>query len=223
MPMKHMKGQGVKLGAVLPACGFSGNREPPIRGTDLLPFNHLPPIKKSKRPANFSACLRQLDVLLIGFSLLSFWWRLDFGLSCIPGFCSDQRLKGGRENVEGRRDPGAGNHLSCAYKSVPLVSEHAHWGTLGSHQIQPPNLNWREGKLRRWLLCCCTLSVWLPPCVAPSAPMALRLKGDRGLLWKRWTALTGSHVRWVRAFFLSYCFFCPCTVSVKPGKASSEI
>lgn len=32
----------------------------------------------------------------------------------------------GREDVEGRRDPGAGNHLSCAYKSVPLVSEHAH-------------------------------------------------------------------------------------------------
>lgn len=119
----------------------------------------------------------------------------------------------GREDVEGRRDPGAGNHLSCACKSVPFVSEHAHWGTLGSHQIQPPNLNWREGKLRRWLLCC------TPLCLFGSHPawllLHLRLygwKGEHGLHWKRWTALTGSYVRWVCALFLSSGVFCHCTV-----------
>lgn len=151
-----------------PSSGFTGNWDPPICGTDLLPFSHLPPIKKSKRPVKFSACLRQLDVLLIQWGeallLLYSWWRLDFGLSHIPGFCSVRRQKGGRMS----RGGGTGNHLSCAYKSVPFVSEHAHWGTHGSHKIQPLNLNWREGKLRRWLLCYTLLCLfgshppWLP-------------------------------------------------------------
>lgn len=91
-----------------------------------LLFSHLPPIKKKQAAGKIQRLPRAAGRVIdpVGGGSLLLLLLTEAGLWSEPHswvlFSSEAE---GREDVDGG---GTGNHLSCAYKSVPFVSEHAH-------------------------------------------------------------------------------------------------